>query len=287
MQERRSREADEPGVKGVRKIAIASAAIVVVALLLPATALGGVTKVTWPVAIRVAAAADTENHISVTYRAWGSDGFANYIHDSAGVFTKVVDAPTCYPNGPREVLCPDGTATSGNRGGGNEFVVYLRDGDDVFRAGSHGNVGEFSVYGGSGNDFLFGHNDPSCTTGFETEPGECVFPEDLLYGGRGKDDLLGGEGPDSLFGGPGADKLTGDDPRKPHDREDQDSLVGGSGNDRLNGGPGKDRYYGGSGNDRINARDGIREKVDCGTGRDRAKVDRRDRVRHCEKVLRG
>lgn len=79
---------------------------------------------------------------------------------------------------------------------------------------------------------------------------------------------------------------SGDNPRKRHDRDDEDGLEGGSGNDRLKGGPDKDTFYGGAGNDRISARDGTREKVDCGKGRDRAKVDRRDRVKHCEKVLR-
>lgn len=148
-------------------------------------------------------------------------------------------------------------------------------------------MGEFWVSGGSGNDFLFGHDDPSCVEASETDPAECLFAEDTIYGGRGKDDILGGEGPDSLYGGPGADTLTGDDPRKPHDRDDEDTLDGGSGNDRLKGSPGKDRFYGGRGNDRIYGRDRRRERVDCGGGKDRAKGDRQDRVRHWEKVLRG
>jgi hypothetical protein len=95
-----------------RKSAIAFAAIVVVAVVLPATALAGATRVSWPVMINVRAAAHTENHVYVTYRPLG-DSFANYIYDSAGVTTTVTDPPSCYPNGPREVLCPDGASGPG------------------------------------------------------------------------------------------------------------------------------------------------------------------------------
>ena len=82
------------------------------------------------------------------------------------------------------------------------------------------------------------------------------------HGGAGKDKLSGGAGKDKLSGGPGKDKLTG-----------------GNGKDKLNGGPG---------NDTINARDNRRETVNCGSGKkDRATVDRIDRVVRCEKVKRG
>jgi RTX calcium-binding nonapeptide repeat (4 copies) len=276
---------------GVRKTAIAAAAIAVAAVLLPETALGGVTTVTWPVAITVRAAANTENHVSVSYRPLG-DSFANYIYDSVGVTTRVTEPPTCYPNGPREVLCPDGASGPesygvGGRGPGESINFYLGDRDDVWRAGLAGDVGDFWVDGGSGDDFLFGHNDPECHVATETEPAACTFDGDYLLGRSGRDDILGGEGPDHLDGGPGADDLTGDDPRVPHDRDDSDILDGGRGNDRLEGGPGRDRLYGGPDNDRISARDGERDLVDCGKGRDRAKVDSRDTVRRCETVLRG
>ena len=48
------------------------------------------------------------------------------------------------------------------------------------------------------------------------------------------------------------------------------------------------RYNGGTGNDTINALNGKRETVDCGPGRkDRATVDKRDRVKSCERVKRA
>jgi hypothetical protein len=82
--------------------------------------------------------------------------------------------------------------------------------------------------------------------------------DDLLYGLAGNDVLLGGRGNDILYGG--------------------------RGNDVLNGGAGRDRLYGGPGNDILRARDGQRDVVDCGPGRDTAIVDRLDHASGCEIV---
>jgi Ca2+-binding RTX toxin-like protein len=102
---------------------------------------------------------------------------------------------------------------------------------------------------------------------------------DRLMGGSGKDLLLGGVGADCLFGGRGDDRLLG--------RGGNDALSGGSGADTLSGGTGKNTYSGGSGNDSIKATNGVRETVNCGSGRkDRATVDKVDRVRGCERVKR-
>lgn len=85
---------------------------------------------------------------------------------------------------------------------------------------------------------------------------------------------------DRLVGGGGKDRLNG--------LEGDDCVLGQGGGDRLKGGPGKDRLVGGSGNDVIRAADGERDRVSCGAGkRDRAVVDRRDRVTQCERVRRG
>jgi hypothetical protein len=83
---------------------------------------------------------------------------------------------------------------------------------------------------------------------------------DLIYGLGGNDTLNGGKGNDVLYGG--------------------------TGNDTLVGGLGRDRLFGGPGNDVLRARDGRRDVVDCGPGRDVAYVDRLDRVSGCEKVVR-
>jgi hypothetical protein len=67
-----------------------------------------------------------------------------------------------------------------------------------------------------------------------------------------------------------------------------DVLNGFAGNDTLIGGGGKDILRGGLGNDVIRARDGRRDLVDCGPGRDLAYVDRLDKVsKNCETIKRG
>ena len=55
--------------------------------------------------------------------------------------------------------------------------------------------------------------------------------------------------------------------------------------DRLTGTKGADVICGGAGNDVIFARDGKRDVIDGGPGRDTAYADKRDVVRHVEKVL--
>lgn len=91
-----------------------------------------------------------------------------------------------------------------------------------------------------------------------------------LIRGRGDDDcLIGGPGSDHLLGGPGYDRLTG-----------------GPGADVLVGGAGVNRYDAGAGDDVVRAANTRAELVSCGSGRDRALVDRSDRVRGCEQVQR-
>jgi Ca2+-binding RTX toxin-like protein len=66
-----------------------------------------------------------------------------------------------------------------------------------------------------------------------------------------------------------------------------DDLSGGGGDDKLNGGRGEDAIKGRSGRDVINARDDLVDRVSCGRGRDRAKLDGFDHlVDVCERVRR-
>jgi RTX calcium-binding nonapeptide repeat (4 copies)/WD40-like Beta Propeller Repeat len=133
---------------------------------------------------------------------------------------------------------------------------------------------------------------------------------DVISGRRGDDRISGLDAPDTLLGGPGDDSITGG-PRRSGDDADyidggpgddvlnggsapqseyrgtDDLILGRSGADMLRGGPGRDSLDGGPGNDTIRARDGEPDQVRCGTGRDRAFVDRHDHVaRDCETVAR-
>jgi len=84
--------------------------------------------------------------------------------------------------------------------------------------------------------------------------------------------IVGSNGRDRLVGGPGTDRLAG--------KWGGDKIVGGHG--------GPDCLLGGQGPDRIRSVNGRRDVVKCGDGRDRATVERKDRVRGCErKILRN
>jgi Ca2+-binding RTX toxin-like protein len=130
-----------------------------------------------------------------------------------------------------------------------------------------------AIAGSAGPNRLVGGNGPDAITG--------GAGADVLLGAAGADRLSGGAGNDRLTGGRGNDHLTGG--------AGNDRLTGGAGNDHLNGGTGRDRLDGGAGDDVLDARDGRPgDTVRCGPGRDRALVDRGDRVsRDCESVRRS
>ena len=110
-------------------------------------------------------------------------------------------------------------------------------------------------------------------------PGSLEPCSQHVRGTHRKDALSGGPGPQSIRGRGGDDRLNGG--------AGDDCLVGGGGDDRLTGGAGRDVLRGGRGRDVLRSADGRRERVTCGRGADRARVDRVDRVRGCERVRRG
>jgi Ca2+-binding RTX toxin-like protein len=135
------------------------------------------------------------------------------------------------------------------------------------------------LIGGRGNDLLRGRGGEDCLRG--------ELGRDRLEGGAGADRLLGGVAADTLVGGTGNDRLNaGAGSDQLAGSRGTDVLAGGSGADRLAGDGGVDVHRGGSGNDFLSAADGNREIVNCGSGRDRARVDRNDRVSGCERVVR-
>jgi hypothetical protein len=110
-----------------------------------------------------------------------------------------------------------------------------------------------------------------------TEPTKKVAAR-TFSGNGGANRITGTAGNDVAYGLGGNDVLLG--------LAGSDVLYGGLGDDLLDGGSGRDRLYGGPGNDTLRARDGQRDVVDCGPGRDVARVDRLDRVSACERVIR-
>lgn len=90
------------------------------------------------------------------------------------------------------------------------------------------------LYGGAGNDWLFGNRG-----------------NDMLEGGVGNDVLFGGEDSDFLQGGDGDDELYGNAGVGSPLEDGEDYLDGGAGNDKLGGGGSDDILFGGLGNDEL------------------------------------
>jgi hypothetical protein len=114
----------------------------------------------------------------------------------------------------------------------------------------HGTPGDDVLVGTPRNDVIYGHGGNDVIRG--------RGGNDLVIGGAGRDWLDGGPGRDRLFGGAGGD-----------------TLVGGAGGDRLRGDGGRDRLFGRGGADLLVARDGQRDTLDGGPGRDEGRLDGR------------
>ncbi len=150
--------------------------------------------------------------------------------------------------------------------GANDRIDAGRGNDRAF-----GDAGNDVILGGFGNDRLHG-----------------VSGNDRIGGSRGRDRINGGAGRDLIAGGSSNDRISGD---RGNDRingnSGNDVLKGNSGKDRIVGGTGRDVVSAGSGSDRVDVRDGKRDRVNCGRGRDTVIADPKDRVSdNCERVVR-
>jgi Ca2+-binding RTX toxin-like protein len=112
-------------------------------------------------------------------------------------------------------------------------------------------------------------------------PGRCAnvnrgtAADDVLVGTNAGDNLIGLGGADSLSGRGGPDCLAGG--------RGNDWLSGGSGNDTINTGRGSNVVRAGSGNDTVKAKNGRRDSIDCGSGKDVVQADKKDALTSCEK----
>lgn len=109
----------------------------------------------------------------------------------------------------------------------------------------------------------------------EGRPTRGYKQRNSMTGSAAADDLSGRDLGDFICGKDGRDVLSG--------KAGNDRISGGPGADTISGGIGRDRIEGGAGNDRINVRDGIRDLVLCGRGRDVVTIDRQDRTKNCER----
>lgn len=159
------------------------------------------------------------------------------------------------------------------------------DGDDLILGGlgrdrMSGNLGADRLTGGASGDRLIG--------GLGNDRLHGQSGSDAINGERGRDRINGGSANDVISAGSSGDRVAGDQGNdRINGNSGNDSLSGNSGRDRISGGSGSDRISSGAGNDRISARDGRRDQINCGSGRDGVAADRSDRVaRNCERVSR-
>lgn len=137
----------------------------------------------------------------------GGDGYDSIVFHSGGSKVMYVDGVFDSTSSIEEVRSTQ-TGFGSIRGISNDDVIDLSE---------INLVGDFRLYGGSGNDSITG------SVGDET-----------IYGQAGNDTLNGYLGDDTLRGDAG-----------------NDILYGGEGNDYLDGGTGVDELYGGEGNDTL------------------------------------
>lgn len=121
-------------------------------------------------------------------------------------------------------------------------------------------VCDTNCHGTDGDDHLIGTANPNTIKGLKGA--------DLIQGKPANDTLHGNLGGDAVYGGNGVDQ-----------------LDGGNGDDYANGGRGRDRISTGSGEDVVAARDGYKDRIDCGSDYDKVYVDRIDVLRGCEQKL--
>jgi len=151
-------------------------------------------------------------------------------------------------------------------------------------------AGQKVITGTSGPDVIVGRDAGETIDGRGGNDLICAGKgNDKLRGGRGKDRLLGDHGNDLLLGGAGSDDVRGgggDD--RSGGGDGRDRVDGGSGNDLFDeqklGDKGRDRLFGGAGTDRVRSADATRDEIDCGPGRDSARIDRLDGKKRCEAI---
>ncbi|MEN3281870.1 MAG: hypothetical protein V7607_3010 [Solirubrobacteraceae bacterium] len=197
-------------------------------------------------------------------------------------------------------------------GVGGQDTLLGDDGNDDLEGGAGGDT----LDGGSGDDVVNGA-EPDLTGADAADDLKGGSGADVLLGAEGNDMLDGGPGADLMNGGEGTDTvdyegrsakvtvtldgvandgepLEGDNVLRNVENVlggtldddlsgdgDANMIGGGPGEDLLIGNAGADVLEGGNGPDLIFARDGERDRVNCGDDGDLAITDRRDAVRDC------
>jgi Ca2+-binding RTX toxin-like protein len=138
-----------------------------------------------------------------------------------------------------------------------------------------GETGIDKIYGGLGDDFIFGDTLERTQSGLGTQAIPFFYTEqafaaaqvfaDVLYGDAGRDAIYGGFGNDTIWGGDGDDSGSR---LLSNGKVYAVGLFGGAGNDAVHGGKGVDRLEGNAGGDRLYGDQG-NDELDGGLGADK------------------
>jgi Ca2+-binding RTX toxin-like protein len=169
----------------------------------------------------------------------------------------------------RLVGAPGRDAMAGNDG--DDTMVWNNgDGSDVMNGEAGDDTVEVNGAAAAGDDFRVKRNGKRVRLQRIN-----LVPFSLDIGTSEQLDVNAGGGDDRIVGSTGLARLI------------SSSFDGQDGKDRITGTDGADQLIGGPGRDVIRSRDRAADLVDCGAGLDLAIVDRRDRVRQCNIVVRG
>jgi Ca2+-binding RTX toxin-like protein len=216
-----------------RRLALAGA---VGALLATAPAAHAATARKSGDTITYTAAAGEANQLTITQA--GGD----VVLDESSASITITDGGGC-PITAGNARCPQAGVT--------KIVVNLDDRDDRLFPFDVTVLSPVTATGGSGNDTLFGTQQPDTIDGGDgSDSLHSLSGDDTLTGGAGNDQFDGGDGKDTISGGPGAD-----------------SFEGNQGPDVLNGEAGNDNFFDGDGDDIVDGGDGD-DSVSYGSGAD-------------------
>ena len=166
------------------------------------------------------------------------------------------DLDTVFGGAGNDIISTGDDADSIDGGEGDDIIDAGIDDDSVTGGTGNdtiiGGQGEDIIEGNEGDDLIYGGLEDEVLTLPDAIDEAPDDNRDTIYGGLGNDTIFGRDDADTLYGGEGNDILDGgiDDDEIWGDDGD-DTIYGGQGNDVINGGVGQDLIYGGEGDDTI------------------------------------
>jgi len=275
----------------VPTVRILTAALLLGALL-PASASAQDATIAKPALESIYTGVDGVDDISVTLN---NPPAIIFQRSSGAMLSAGANCTDVFAGSPQErtrIACPPGGVTV-NLNGGADKVIGGSDGHGMTFDGGAGDdqlyvssAAQNTLRGGDGADILR-------ASGINRDTQDGGPGDDRIEYPRGADELRGGSGIDTLVVVPNAgvtitlDGAADDGAAgvKFNAHPDIENVVGSDEADALVGSPAANRLEGRGGDDEIDARDGVRDAVDCGTGDDTATIDLADLpVSGCETV---